>query len=363
MKLILDSIIFSLQKQGGISIYWKELILRICNDAEYDIDLILYKNTNNNPNFNELRVKIPQKYNLSNFLKKNTFLTTFYRFFPKIIFRKKKTIFHSSYLNFAIGHNIKNVLTIHDMGYERNLTQFGIKKKINLFFKYFAIKNSDALICISQFTKDELIHFYPFCVKKPIKIIYNGKSSGFYPLKNNKQKIVDCDYVLFVGTRYSYKQFDLVVEALKVRTDLKLVIVGGGKFSKREASLIKNNLGNRYIHFQNVSTEDLNNLYNFSIALIYPSIYEGFGIPIIEAMSAGCPFIALNKSSIPEIACGAGIIIKNNTIEEIIEATRKLENHHIRERVIKIGYEVAEKYSWDKCYRETKDFYEEIYNK
>ena len=361
MVLILDSVIFSLQKQGGISIYWKELLARICDNSSFDINLILYRNRNDNPNFLDIETQIKYQHKISIKRINSVFLTFLFRFFPKLILRRKKQIFHSSYLNVAYGINIKNVLTIHDMGYERKITQSGIRRKINILFKYFALRKADAIICISQFSKEELIHFYPFCKTKMIRVIYNGKSSEFYPLNKVQQKIVEGKYVIFVGTRYSYKRFDLVVEALTIKTDLKLVVVGGGKLSIRELANLNCKIGQRYLHFDNVTREQLNNLYNYSFALIYPSIYEGFGIPIVEAMSAGCPFIATNAASIPEVANGAGIILEKCSIESVIDALNKLEEFETRDDLIKIGLRVAEKYSWDKCYQETIQLYKDLH--
>jgi mannosyltransferase len=120
-------------------------------------------------------------------------------------------------------------------------------------------------------------------------------------------------------------------------------------------------LPNRYKSFSHISNEELNKLYNQSICLLYLSEYEGFGIPVLEAMSAGCPVIALKKSSIPEVAGNAGILFSDfdkKSVQKTIESLR--DNKKLRTEQIELGLKNVKKYSWDKCYKEVKNFYHEV---
>lgn len=363
MKINLDSIIFSLQKQGGISIYWKELVKRIHEDREFNYLLILYPKTGNVNQEEVLALK--DETGRSKIVLKPLLPIFIIRFLPFLHKLPKNEIFHSSYQSYSLRKGSINVITVHDLGYERGITQSGIKRLLNLFFKYFSLVNADAIICISEFTKLELLKYYPFCIKKKVKVIYNGVGDEYYVLPKDSHSLITKSekYVLFVGARYSYKQFDLVLKVMNLLPEYKLVLVGGGRLSSNELNKINTNIGDRFSHFESATSYELNNLYNFSVVLLYLSKYEGFGIPIVEAMKSGCPFIAFNNASIPEIAKSGGVLLKDIDTEfEIVKKIRMLENNLLRDTFIKNGILEGSTYSWDKCYQETKLFYKELLN-
>ena len=366
MKVYLDSIIFSLQKQGGISIYWSELIKRFSKDNNFEYDVRVYKNNDNDNSFKVMSLKQSNSFKIN--LYRNIFPINFLRFLPLFYFKKKSHIFHTSYLNFSFSFSKSiNIMTIHDLGYESNATQIGLKKWLNILFKYLALKNTDAIICISSFTQRELNKYYPFCKNKFQKVIYNGVSDEFSILNNSinvKQEIYG-NYILFVGTRYKYKNFELALNIIQKLNLYNLIIVGGGDLSESENVLItKLQLNKRVKHLKSIQTTDLNYLYNNAHCLLYPSKYEGFGIPIIESMKCGCPFVAYNIESIREITMGEGILLDiNSTINDFINSIVLLEDKKIREDIIAKGIEISSNYSWDNCYKNTVEFYKEIINK
>lgn len=119
-------------------------------------------------------------------------------------------------------------------------------------------------------------------------------------------------------------------------------------------------LPNRWKIFEEISNHQLNDLYNRSFALLYPSTYEGFGIPILEAMKAGCPFIALKASAIPEVAGNAGVLMKELSLHEFSMALNKIKKH--REALIQQGVLQSQKFSWDQCFSETLKVYKGLLN-
>jgi mannosyltransferase len=168
------------------------------------------------------------------------------------------------------------------------------------------------------------------------------------------------NFVLFVGWRHSYKNFHVAVQAIAARPDYWLVSVGGETLNPRERQLLQTHLPNRHVHLPAVDDEHLNHLYNYAHALLYPSSYEGFGLPVLEAMAAGCPVIATNASSIPEVCGDAGLLVDGALPDVLADKITGLQNSEFRSEIIAKGYRQAKRFSWEKCYRETMSFYEQV---
>ncbi|HDW2027942.1 TPA: glycosyltransferase, partial [Enterobacter ludwigii] len=120
-----------------------------------------------------------------------------------------------------------------------------------------------------------------------------------------------------------------------------------------------NKIPGRYKHLGRVSDEELNSIYNRVFCLLYPSLYEGFGIPVIEAMRSGCVVIAVNVSSIPEVAGDAAILLDDPHPAAIAHALKELENQLFYNKLRNNGFTQAKKFSWEKCYKDTLAIYKE----
>jgi mannosyltransferase len=345
MKLVLDNIIFSLQKVGGISVYWFEIIDRLLKTRSH---LIFFQRDCDNLLFEKLPKDIfVEKYNntpliFDRFFNVNTYLV------------KSKFIFHSSYYRITKNPNAISVITIHDFIHEKFYT--GIRKYLHIYQKKRALKNAKAIIVISENTKRDLFNYYPnLCRDKIIKVIHNGVSSDFKPISCiNTFK----NSFLFVGSRESYKNFIFSVISISKLQVFTLTIVGKN-LNNNEINFLNKYLKNRWTLFNNIDNDKLNFLYNESFALLYPSSYEGFGIPLLESMKAGCPFIAFNRSSIPEVAGNAGYLMNNIIFDDFYNGVLHILGN--REELIKLGYKQSDEFNWDKCFKQTFDFYEEIY--
>lgn len=343
--LIVDNIIFDLQKIGGISVYWYELIKRMS-----DIDVVFFDSMKDN---NILK----KQMDFTNYKVLQTNNKGYRRYINlKNEFTKNMVIFHSSYYRTMKGKNVLNITTIHDFTYEKYFK--GLKKYLHIIQKKHAIKKSEGLICISENTKNDLIKLYPWARKKMIKIINNGYDDKSYYYNERPLK----DQVIFVGARTEYKNFSLAVDLVSSIEGLKLIIIGS-KITNIEYEMLEKKLKDRYMAYTNVSNEVLKAHYQESICLLYLSKYEGFGIPLIEAMACGCPVIAFRNSSIPEVMGKAGLLFDEyDNIQMRYFINKLASDFNYRRDVINLGLLNVRRFSWDKAYKETLEFYNEVYS-
>lgn len=245
------------------------------------------------------------------------------------------TIFHSSYFRVLPQKGVYNVTTVHDLTY--HFYRHGLAKAVHLWEEKRALQHSEAIICVSENTKRDLLHFYPWVKEDAIHVIYNGVSDAFYPMESIEKK----GYILFVGnSKAAYKRFDVAQEVARL-TGLELVAA------------------------TNVTQAQLNTMYNEALCLLYPSDYEGFGIPIIEAQKAGCSVIAQNTSSVPEVIGEKGLMVAHDTptrmAAEMADMVLQLKSRPTDE-IIQAGFANAKRFSWDKMYQQVKQVYEGIYH-
>jgi glycosyltransferase involved in cell wall biosynthesis len=346
--LVIDSIIFSIQKVGGISVYFSEVLKRLPK-SELLYSLLIYKN----------KSKILEEYNQENIVPiKSSILPLAIVRYIDVYLPSKCTLFHSSYYRlpvFCQRKKVKIITTVHDFTYERYIG--GSSARIHHWQKKRAILASDVVICISENTKKDLLHYIPKAHTFDIRVIYNGVSDDFYSTDKPKWQLSEQRYVVFIGARGGYKNFNSLVEALKLLPNVHLKIVGGGELNDIEVDILSENIRDRYSHSKFATNDELNVIYNHAFCLVYPSLYEGFGIPAIEAMKAGCPVIAANSSSLPEVCGKAAILLDTITPETISEAVISLDDYALRCSLINDGYENAKRFSWDKTYRELEKIY------
>ena len=289
------------------------------------------------------------------------------RYFSPSLKVKKNTLFHSSYYRTSPAANSANIITVYDFTYE--YFRSGLPRLVHHNQKKQAIAKADGVICISDSTKRDLLKFFPQTLLSKIKTIYLSasaeykKNSVLDKLPTEFSEIVYKDIILFVGDRSHYKNFDVALKAVQITNEATLVVVGGKPFSESEMRNIRHKLNGRFYHFAKLDNEKLNHLYNMAAALLYPSSYEGFGIPILEAMQAGCPVITSNRSSIPEVCGDAGLMVEEISAERFAEKISLLKNNQFRETVIAKGFHQASKFSWNKTFTDTMDFYTEVYER
>ena len=359
MKVYYDNIIYYLQNYGGISVYWNELSKRIKQKSNIELKFIEL-----NEDSNKFKERV--FFDESNVVYDRKLSYKILKYLPisnKIV--DNNSILHSSYYRFTRNKSIKHITTIHDFTYEFHIG--GLSAKVHQFQKRLAIKNSAGIICISKSTKKDLLSFYPEIDNKIIKVIYSAASDCYYPIKNINiletrfSSLKDKKILSFVGKRIKYKNFSLAVSILNnLPKEYHLVIIGGGNLNKEEIEILSC-IEDRFTHFKNVNSEELNLLYNISFCYLYPSEYEGFGIPVLESMQAGCPVLCQNVSSIPEVYGQVDNLVMNiNSLTECCDNILKLEDENYRRKVIEQGIRNAATFSWDKTFNETFDFYNYI---
>lgn len=222
--------------------------------------------------------------------------------------------------------------------------------------KYYSILYANRYICVSQNTADDLLTFYPHIDKSLVNVIYNGIDETFETASDSeilgiKQKLgIKLPYFLLVGSRMSlkgYKNTILFFKALAKWEDsqkIAVVCVGGEPELEKELSVLADAVK---IHLVRVDDRDLRAIYSGAIALIYPSLYEGFGLPILEAMACGCPVITCRNSSLPEVAGDAAIYVDEYDVAEMIQAIEQIQIPIVRQKLIQTGLKQAQKFSWN----------------
>ncbi|WP_346656869.1 glycosyltransferase family 1 protein [Pseudomonas sp. SWRI92] len=263
-------------------------------------------------------------------------------------------IFHSTYYRLPVERSCSVVTTVHDYTYERYSS--GLRRVVHSWQKNKAIKGSDKIICVSESTRRDLLEFSGLRADDNVVVIHNGVSDAYYPLED----VSLGPQVLFVGARAGYKNFTNAVLALEGLSGVKLLCVGGGQFDADELDMLERIVPGRYSHAGYLTNEQLNLEYNRSICLVYPSLYEGFGIPVLEAMRAGCPVVAVNSSSIPEVAGDAAILLECGEVEEMRSAIEFFCVTDNRSDFVGRGRIQAEKFSWDETFNKTLAVYEEL---
>lgn len=291
-------------------------------------------------------------------------------------------------------HPKKSVATIHDIGFEKYTILYrnestakiflDLLVKLFTFGKYsanlidylkwssrFTLKHSKKILTVSEFTKNELINLYDADEKK-IKVIHNGYNKSLYRKINDKKSIenvkdkygIEGDYLLYIGRIEKKKNVSRLIEAVAYLYEIdkffdkKLVLVGAADYGYDEVNYIisQYNLDDIVIIPGWVDECDLPYLYNGASVFVFPSKYEGFGIPLLQAMACGVPVAASNTASIPEVVNNSALLFDPDVPIDIAKKIEEiLNNSELREKLIKDGFDRSAKFSWERCARETLD--------
>lgn len=350
MKILFDNQVFSWQKFGGISRYFVELMKNFNN-----VDCILPFTFSNN-------VYLRNKLQLPDFRGVYRIYGTIDKYSSMLSLKGDYDVFHPTYYDpyFLRYLHKPYVITVHDMIHEKFSNQ--IKDYTTIEYKRKVITNADKIIAISENTKKDIIDIYGINEDK-ISLVYHGltsvSSTNIKPIEN-----IPNNFILFVGQRDGYKNFERFLKAFQVVhekcPDINLVCTGA-KFKESEMHMINVLNLNSVVNQIYVSDNQLLYLYKKAICFVYPSLYEGFGMPILEAFSAGCPVALSNTSCFPEIARNGGLYFNPYEIDSIADAILKIsEDSHLRNDLIVKGEEELKRFSWSKAADETLAVYQTL---
>jgi len=375
MRIGIDARLYG-PKNGGLGRYLEQIIFFLEEiDKENEYVIFLYKD-----NFDLYQARNKR-------FKKVIFPYRWYSLseqinFPRFIRKEKVDLMHFPHFNVPVFYSKKFVLTIHDLIIShfpdsRATTLSPLQYRFKLFGYHFvlsqAVKKAAKIIAVSQATKDDILKFYPKIREKKIEVIYEGVSA--FPSKNDfnydfllKKYHLPKPYLLYFGAAYPHKNLKRLLRSFKIileKYQKNIFLALGGKedfFYRRLKNYAKDlGLSKKIFFLGFVPDEDMPLIYKNALAYIFPSLKEGFGLPVLEAMSFGLPVVCSNLSSLPEIAGEAALYFNPYREDEIAEKIYLLiSNEQLRQKLIERGKERIKKFNWRDCAENTLNIYKSL---
>ena len=362
MRIGIDATPIFLRK-GGIGYYTHNLLEHLTR-ADTKNEYILFKTTQNQP---ESPISFIDRSNVR--------IIYTPKELQKWRARKERIdLYHGT--NFRLrGRGLQgNILTIHDLAF-KHYPHF-LKKKMGQFISFWKTKRdvhlADRVIAVSQHTARDAVEFFQID-KNKVRVVYHGVDPNFRPdvpeesvlAVKEKYQILKPKYILWVGTLEPRKNLLTLIqmyEQLKdIHSEYNLVLGGGLGWQNEDILKLAQSLENKVQITGYLPREDLFPLYAGATLFVYPSLYEGFGMPLLEAMASGVPVVAANTSSIPEVIGDAGILVDPLNISEMAEAViRLLADRSLSTSLKEKGIQRARLFTWERAAQETLKIYQEV---
>lgn len=364
MNILFDHQIFSSQQYGGVSRYFYELASRVSQYPDADITILALAYINQYLS-NGLPCKLIGQH-FPYIPKTGLLRKTFNNIISKPFIKHcKPDIIHETYYSTAdyCPRSAKRVLTVYDMIHEKFANNF-LRRDKTQQIKAHAVRRADHVICISENTRRDLIAILGVPEEKT-SVVYLGSSLATQKVAAKPAEIKK-PFILYVGSRGGYKNFEGLLRAYGHSSLLKngfsIVCFGGGGFSASELSLAESlHISQDSILYMSGTDDILAGLYTSAAAFVCPSLYEGFGIPPLEAMSFGCPVISANVSSLPEVVGDAAELFDPADEAEMRAAIECVVSTPERAQLlVDRGYERVKQFSWEKCAQDTLNIYKKL---
>lgn len=359
LNILFDYQIFSLQEFGGISRYFSEISWRINRHEGIEASVFCPLSVNHYLTSGEKRLKfkiplLPKTGKLIQLVNRSAS-----RIYAKL---RRFDIVHKTYYLDHGNAGRPTVITVYDMINEIYPHFFPDDESLKRQ-KIESIKNADAVICISHNTKKDLLHFIDI---DPERVFVTHLGFPDLPYDQHSSINIKGPFILYVGKRGGHKNFSQLIRGFaaskKLKSDFHIVCMGDLPFDKDEIAFFHEvDLNVDMIHHIAGDDRQLASAYHLATAFVYPSLYEGFGIPVLEAMSCQCPVICSNAGSLPEVAGQAAQLFDPSDVDAICYSLEKvLYSSQRLNELTAMGEKQCKRFSWDRCAKETIDIYRSI---
>ncbi|MCP4723456.1 MAG: glycosyltransferase family 4 protein [bacterium] len=370
MKIGINTSFINLK--SGIGTYVNNLVqnLQLIQNDNDQYFFFLSKDSYCPENFNEKRndvfkINIPQYNSIRKVLWEQLSM-------PGRIDKLKIDVFHSPAYISPVFLKASSIITFLDLTFVKfpETIHFYKKEFYNLMFRK-SVEKAVKIITISDFIKEELIDYYG-CPEEKVETVHLGVSDLFKPCQDDEMKKrvlekyrIDRPFFLFVGLMEPRKNLPSVLEAFsRINNDDALFVIVGRKgwgYNDVQKTLENPELREKVLITDEISVEELKILYSASLAFIYLSLYEGFGLPVLEAMACGAPVVTSNSSALPEVAGDAALFADPENVEEISDAMKRIINDEsLRKELSQKGFDNIKRFSWKKCAEETSLIYHSL---
>lgn len=363
-KVFIDHQKFTTQRFGGISRYFANIVNQLKADNDFSCLLGVQISPNEYIKEEELKFNKGLWSSLINNKYKDFSYDVNRRYCISLLKKNEFDLFHPTYYDTYFVDYLKKpmVTTVHDMTYERLPEYFWAHDPLT-YEKRINMEKADKIIAISETTKKDILRYSHISADK-IVVIYHGIDNE-KPAQTRKVTGLPEDYILFVGDRSGYKNYYLFIRAfsrlVKKHPKMKLVLTGGGKPGIIEKEYVEHlGLTDAVIHI-NVDDEELNYVYKNARLFVYPSLNEGFGLPILEAFKAACPMLLSDTECFREIAAdAAGFFSSLDEDDLLVQMEELIQDEERRRHLIEKGLLRLKDFPIEKSINQTLALYKEF---
>lgn len=344
IRIAIDGVFFQVHK-GGIARVWLAL-LKEWASTSFAANIIILDRDGTFPRIDGYRYRTIAPHSYDDLEGDRSML-------QELCIEEGVTLFVSTYFSYPLG--VPTVLMVHDLTPEALTADLNKPKWVE---KRDAINNARSFVSVSHSTARDLIRYYPQVAKRHISVVHNGVDSVFSPAADEaieafrRDAGIDAPYFLYVGSRTSYKNPELLFRAfakLSSMGNYHLVCAGDSSLEAELMALVQSQRVNMVGHLDD---SRLAAAYSGAQALVYPSYYEGFGLPVLEAMSCGCPVISHKTTSLPEVGGDALYYLPSDNEDDLLKAMLAVGSEPLRSLLVRRGIKRAGMFSWQRMSRE-----------